>query len=77
MSSQNIWEHLETYFNLEKADFVEKSFKGYDSADKVVDFKLPEKFCKAITVKEKGTKVSFDIFLFFIGSDLVFMTLER
>jgi hypothetical protein len=53
LSSQNIWDHLETFFNLEKADLIENSFLDTEEAD--VEFSLPEKdFAEAITVMNKG-----------------------
>jgi hypothetical protein len=53
LSSKNIWDHLETFFNLEKADLIEDSFLDSDDAD--VEFSLPAKdFAEAIADMKKG-----------------------
>ena len=55
LSSQNIWDHLETFFNLEKADLVER--RSLDSPDEI-EFDLPLKdFADAITSMKKGFEI--------------------
>ena len=56
LTSQNIWDHLDKFFNLEKADSIEKSFLDDDDFDdNEAEFFLPIKdFSEALSVMDKG-----------------------
>ena len=55
LTCQHIWDHLDKFFDLEKADVIEKSFFNFEDNQKEMEFFLPvREFADAMAEMNTG-----------------------